>query len=135
MDLRPYQQLALDELRAHWRDNPLLTMPCGAGKTVVAAHVMRGSAARGRNSLFLVHRRELVEQAVARLHALGLDPGIIMAGVRPKLSRIQVASVQTLANRETPEADIVIVDEAHHVTADSWASVLDCYPDSIRLGC
>ena len=134
MNLRPYQQRALDELRAHWRSNPVVALPTGSGKTVLAAHVIRGATARGKNCLFLVHRRELVDQAVSRLRALGLQPGVIMAGVAPTMSRVQVASIQTLARRDSPEADIVIVDEAHHTCAESWSAVLDEYPNALRVG-
>ena len=132
MELRWYQKLALDELRANWKRSPVVVMPCGAGKTVLAAHVIRGAAERGKRSLFVVHRRELVDQAVSRLRALGLNPGVIMAGVPSSFSRIQVASVQTLIKREHVPADIVVFDEGHHLSASTWSSVYDRYQDSFR---
>jgi superfamily II DNA or RNA helicase len=57
------------------------------------------------------------------------------------LFAVQVASVQTLhvrgiktARIEMPPAKLVIVDEAHHVNAESWKAIVDAYPDAYVLG-
>lgn len=138
--LRHYQQQAISDLRGAYRDGaraPLLVMPTGAGKTCVMAEIMRSLAARGRSALVLVHRRELVAQTSCKLDLAGVDHGIIAAGTQPSSAPMQVASVQTLVRRLDSIAvppDLVLVDEAHHATAGSWARVLGHWPGALRLG-
>ena len=141
----------------------LLVLATGGGKTVVASNVVASSVAKSKRVLFVAHRRELIRQTFAKLVRNGLsaaDVGIIMAGVesRPgdlfggeelparddelwtKLARrrptapVQIASVDTLRNRERPAADLVIVDEAHRALAKSYTDLRDAYPKAIHLG-
>lgn len=133
--LRPYQQRALDSLRLAYKRarSVLLVMPCGAGKTTVFVEAARLAKVP---VLILVHRKELIEQASARLSASGIPHGIIKAGYKEDRSqRIQLASVQTLARRAKPPAGLVIIDEAHRCLADSWLALLDQYPQAWILGC
>lgn len=103
-------------------------MPTGSGKTIVAAEIVR---ACDLPTLWLVHRRELVLQAAAALRPCG----IIMAGERTNpAAQIQVASVQTLANRTPPPADLIVIDEAHHTAADTYSSILGHYNGAAWLG-
>jgi superfamily II DNA or RNA helicase len=138
--LRHYQQQAITDLRGAYRDGaraPLLVLPTGGGKTIVMAEIMRSLAARGRSALVLVHRRELVAQTSRKLDLAGVDHGIIAAGTQPSAAPIQVASVQTLVRRLGSIAvppDLVLLDEAHHATAGSWARVLGHWPGALRLG-
>jgi superfamily II DNA or RNA helicase len=138
--LRPYQQQAISDLRAAYRLGaraPLLVLPTGGGKTVCFSAIAQGAAARGRNVLILVHRRELITQASAKLASAGVSHGVIAAGQPAADAQVQVASVQTLARRLaridwTP--DLIVVDEAHHAVAGTWSSVLSHWPDAYRLG-
>ena len=93
------------------------------GKTVVAAKMI---AARGRNTLVLVHRRQLLEQWVARLQAfLDIPPGglgIIHGGKKRPTGIVDVALMQSLIRRGAVSdlvADYghVVVDECHHLSA------------------
>ncbi len=57
MQLRDYQQQAIDNLRAAYRNGaraPLLVGPTGMGKTVIIAAILQGIAARGRSAMVLV---------------------------------------------------------------------------------
>ncbi len=115
-------------VRQHAHERPVLVIPTGGGKTSIAADIIRRATERGRRSVFLVHRRELVDQAVERLAQFGVDAGRILAGHREKRSRaVQVASIPTLVRREHWPADVVIVDECQHAVSDSWRSVLGRY--------
>lgn len=144
MNLRPYQQAALEAVRAAYRQKhraALVVMPTGTGKTVLFAEISR--LAKGP-VLVLAHRQELVEQARAKIAAWCNDVvAVEMAqrrdftrpdGSRPKIA---VASIQTLQKRlhELPRDAfrIVVVDEAHHATADSYRAVLDHF-DAHLLG-
>jgi len=94
-------------------------------------------AARGRSTLVLVHRRQLVEQWTARLgEFLAAGPeviGTIGGGRRKPTGLIDVATVQTLARAELDQATLdryghVVVDECHHVPAVSVERLLGSFP-------
>jgi DNA repair protein RadD len=110
----------------------LAVSPTGSGKTTLFSWCAAGFKAP---VVVLVHRRELATQAAKRLQEFGVDFGYILAEMpRRPAARVQVASVQTLVRRTAPPARLVIVDEAHLSTADSWSKILACYPDALILG-
>ena len=133
---RPYQQAALDGLRASIRrGNKRIVMvaPTGAGKTVCIAAILQSLRGTG---LVLAHREEIIDQTSAKLTAAGVEHGIIKAGRHASVAPIQVASVQTLCRRldAKPPATIVIADECHHVLARTWSAILEAYSDSYLIG-
>jgi len=125
--LQPEQQRAFEDVVAH--DFGVLSAATAFGKTVVAAAAM---AHRGRNTLILVHRRELVAQWTARLRSfLAVEPadiGTIGGGRRKPTGRIDVAVIQSLV-RKGEVSDIIagfghlIVDECHHISAATFEAV------------
>ena len=140
MQLRPYQQQAIADLRMAYRSGahaPLLVAPTGAGKTIILAAITQAAAGRGRRILILVHRRELIRQTSAKLTHAGVVHGIIAAGFVPSDHPVQVASVQTLARRleqQHWQPDLTVIDEAHHAISNTWANVISYWPDSLLLG-
>jgi superfamily II DNA or RNA helicase len=140
--LRPYQAAAVEQLVNALTGKAarmILVAATGSGKTVIGAEVIRKLDER---TLVLAHRREIVMQTSAKLHALDVDHGILMNGFpsRPG-KRVQVASVATLHTRamrsrkiELPEAGLVVVDECHHATAETWRALIAAYPDAAVLG-
>lgn len=136
MQLRPYQAEALRAVReayARKHRSVLVVMPTGTGKTVLFAEIAR--LAKGP-VLVLAHRQELVEQARSKIAAWCDDVVAVEMGERREFTRpdgvrrkIAVASIQTLRRRlaSFPKGafKIVVVDEAHHATADSYRAVLD----------
>jgi DNA repair protein RadD len=140
LTLRDYQARAINDLRTAYRSGvraPLLVLPTGGGKTVVFAAITAGAVERGRRVLILVHRRELIRQASAKLTWAGVQHGVIAAGFEPSDHLVQVASVQTLVRRLeriTWSPDLIVVDEAHHAVVGTWGSVLSHWPDAYRLG-
>lgn len=140
--LRPYQQQAVAQIRGAYQAGcrrALFVLPTGGGKTVVFTHIAERAAMRGSRICILVHRQELVDQASRSLHAIGCNHGIIAAGYRQDLSHtVQVASVQTLARRlhQIPAGffQLLIVDEAHHAVAGTWAKVLEHHQGGHVLG-
>jgi superfamily II DNA or RNA helicase len=140
LTLRDYQSRAIHDLRTAYRSGaraPLLVLPTGGGKTVVFAAITAGAVERGRRVLILVHRRELIRQASAKLTWAGVEHGVIAAGFEPSDHPVQVASVQTLARRlklQTWQPDLIVVDEAHHAVAGTWSQILDHWPHALRLG-
>lgn len=133
--LRDYQLRAIDMVRARAHDRPLLVVGTGAGKTTIAAEIIRRTTERGKRSIFLVHRRELVDQAVDRLAQFGIKAGRILAGHPERRDRlVQVASIPTLLRREHWPADVCFVDEAAHAVSDSWRKIIARYDGSLVIG-
>ena len=143
--LRDYQLQVLDDVDAEWaagRRRVLIQAATGAGKTVIAAEAIRRARRDDKRVLFIAHRRELISQASQKLYAAGIDHGIVQAGFPPRLGEhVQVASIATLHARavrsrvmDLPDADLIVVDEAHHVRAESYRKIIEAYPDAIVIG-
>lgn len=142
--LRPYQVKAVDDVRQQYqagRRAPVLVMPTGAGKTQVAAWIIRAALDRGNRTLFCAGRTELLDQTVSKLNSAGVDSVRLIQASRdvgPKDAEVTVASIQTLTTRRwqdnLPPAELVILDECHHGAATTWARVLNQYPTALRLG-
>jgi len=143
MQLRDYQIEVLDHLRTSLKQGakaPLLVLPTGAGKTVIFSELAKDFVAQDKNVLILVHRRELVKQACEKLDLIDVDYGVIASGFDSNEdSSLQVASVYTLwrriaANKDTFVPDVIIFDEAHHVAAGTWTTIIDKYKTALRVG-
>ena len=133
----PHQEQAIVMLRqalASGSKRPMLMAPTGAGKTVLAASIIDLARAKGRRVIFTVPAIELVDQTAREFYAEGVrDVGVIQADhpMTDPSKPVQIASVQSLQRRFIPEADLVIVDEAHRVfsfvedwmTRDDWLAV------------
>ena len=123
-ELRQPQSNAFDALIAH--DTGVLAATTAFGKTVVAAALI---AHRARNTLILVHRRELLTQWIERLSSfLNIDRkqiGTVGGGRRRPTGIIDVALIQSLVRKGEVD-DLVanygnlIVDECHHLSAASF---------------
>jgi superfamily II DNA or RNA helicase len=154
--LRPYQVEAIENLRNAFRGGAkavVFVLPTGGGKTACAAEVIVSAVAKGKRVLFLAHRKELILQASAKLRQCGVAHGVIQAGVRGDLSKpVQVASVLTLIKRlprllagdpgaialgadpQIQRFDLIVVDECHHLPADSHAQAVRAWPQARLLG-
>lgn len=137
IELRPYQQRAIADVRAAYRRTKrvLLVAPTGFGKTATASALIQWAVAKGRRVVFAVHRREIVRDTLRRLEGAGVPCGLVMAGERPSDAPVQVCSVQTLVARAAaPPADLIVWDEAHHCAADTYREIAAQYPRAWHLG-
>jgi superfamily II DNA or RNA helicase len=140
LTLRDYQTADIERIRDAFRGGakaPLYQLSTGGGKTVVFAHVIKSAVAKGTRTLVLAHRRELIKQASNKLTALGVPHGIIAAGQdRDHDAQVIVASIQTVARRldTLPQFQLIVIDEAHHAVASTWAKLLASQPDARLLG-
>ncbi|HEV7231330.1 MAG TPA: DEAD/DEAH box helicase [Bacteroidia bacterium] len=136
--LRSYQKEGISNIFKCWKDGKrsvLFQMPTGTGKTVLFSEIVRMGFQKKRKILIVVHRIELVEQIIQKLHSKGVEAGRIVAGKTSDYSKIvQVASIQTLSRREHPEANLIIIDECHHAKAEIYKSLWEIYPDAKFLG-
>ena len=126
-ELTPEQEIAATKLLMH--ESGVLAATTAFGKTVVAAKMI---AARDRNTLVLVHRRQLLDQWVARLQTfLDVAPGQIGAvhgGKKKPTGVIDVALVQSLIQNGVVSDLVasyghVVVDECHHVSAVGFEAI------------
>ena len=150
--LRPYQQRAIARTlaaAAAGTQRILISLPTGTGKTFVAVHLV---AAREGRCLWLVHRDELVDQAIETLAEVlpGVAVGVVKAARDETDTQIVVASIQTLSRpkrlarllHKAAELGrpfgVVVCDEAHHSLAESWLAVLyglrGLLPDYVEMG-
>lgn len=155
-ELRDYQLKSVADVRNAFRNGalaPLLVSPTGSGKTVIISHICNQLNNKGRRSLVLAHRQELVTQTSAALADNGIHHSICAANevIRTATkfhlketgrsfyryeSEIMVASIQTFVNRmaDYPPFDFILIDEGHHAVAGTWMKVLNAYPSAKLLG-
>lgn len=146
MEARPYQREAIRAIEGEWDkgvQKTLLVLPTGCGKTIVFCKVAEDRVCAGGRVLILAHRGELLEQAADKLQQVtGLGTALEKAESSSLDSwyRVTVGSVQTLMResrlaRFAPDwFDTIIVDEAHHVLADSYQRILEHFSAAKVLG-
>lgn len=149
--LRDYQQEAKEKIFGQWDsvNNLLYQMPTGTGKTRLFTSIIRDISLAAlyehtrKSILIIAHRTELIEQIDESLNKYRIPHGIIAGAFKDRrdlLLPVQVASIQTIthpSNRqlaETFHADFIIIDEAHHATAQSYTKLWNYYPESKKLG-
>jgi hypothetical protein len=137
MDLRKYQTDAISQLRRSLgtgKKRPVVMAPTGAGKTIIAASIIRMAREKGSKVIFCVPMLSLIDQTVKRFQAHGIWDIGVMQGFHEMTDwtqPVQVCSIQTLMRRKLPEADLVIIDECHVMfkflaewaNYDDWKSV------------
>lgn len=121
----------------------MVQMPTGTGKTVLLSEVVKGEEQRVKNPWvwIVVHRRELVEQIRDTLDSmLRCCPYSTLDTTSPLLSensRIKVMSIQWLSRHYQDMAEkpsLIVIDEAHHAVAKTYAEVMNAYPEARKLG-
>lgn len=141
MQLRPYQQTAIDQIRQAFSEGHkkvLLWMATGGGKTVVFSYILKEMAKKKRPNVMIVRGRQLVDQASQRLIREEVRHGVRMANHWNKdfSATTQICSVDTLTSRGPefyPEADLVVIDEAHMATSPSYKKILEHYEGKFIL--
>ncbi|NVM39108.1 DEAD/DEAH box helicase [Ochrobactrum intermedium] len=134
MLLRPRQKLfverSLSALNTH--TNTLGVAPTGAGKTImlsaVAGKMISGTDAK---AAVLAHRDELTAQnrdKFARVNP-AITTSVVDASDKSWNGHVTFAMVQTLSRSTNltnmPALDLLVIDEAHHATADSYRRIID----------
>jgi len=137
------QQEALDALaktRADGCRAGLVSMATGLGKTWLAAFDSADPAFR--RILFVAHREEILNQAVATFRRIRPNAciGLYMGSERAPDAEILFASIQTLSRNEhlrrfEPRAfDYIVVDEFHHAAAATYRRLIDHFEPRFLLG-
>lgn len=140
LELREYQQEALNslsEMRAKKETIALLYHATGTGKTVTA--VMDAKRCGGR-ALFVAHTMELVNQAFATFETLWDDVSVgkFADSIKDTESHVVCGSIQSVALNldvfRDDDFDYIIIDEAHHASADTYQKVLAYFKPKFILG-
>lgn len=105
--------------------SPCIVSPCGSGKSIMIAEISRKTTANKKRVLFLVHRKELIDQIKNTFKFVGVDTNYV-----------QFAMVQTIVRNldKTLTPDLIITDESHHGLAASYQKIYDYFGDVKRLG-
>lgn len=140
LELREYQQEALSALKT-MRENKetiaLLYHATGTGKTVTAVSDAKRCGGR---VLFVAHTMELVNQAYGTFKNLWSDVtvGKYADSIKEPYEHVVCGSIQSIAlnldsfNEE--DFDYLIIDEAHHASADTYQKVLSFFKPKFILG-
>lgn len=127
MELRDYQIRSIQKIRDAYKNGykrPILRLDCGAGKTITSAWMAIESAQKGNEVLFLVHRKELLDQTYESFKSLNAD-----------MERIKIDMVITVGNHlENYNPNFIIADECNFALSKTWRKVLDHYQNAYVLG-
>ena len=146
LQLRPHQQRTVGLTHAALKENNrvICVAPTGSGKRYLAVWWASEIQKRDKRVLIVTDRRILVGQMRDELKRFGVDYGMLMAGEAPNPdATVQVASIQTLVSRNLkkggwglPEADWIIVDEAHKESSPGGAyhKLFSHYPKAKIVG-
>ena len=128
MELRPYQQEAVEAVYKHLRerdDNPCVVLPTGTGKSLVIAKIV-SDAVKNWNGrvLILAHVKELLEQNFGKIRTFCSDVpmGIFSAGLKSRDTDepVIVAGIQSVYDKacDLGAFDLVLIDEAHLIAPE-----------------
>lgn len=128
MQLRQYQNELVEQTRQAWHSGyraPCIVLGCGGGKSCIVAEIARRTTWNGKRVLFLVHRKELVDQIFRTFVRWGVLMDLCTVGM-----------VQTVTRRlkRMPKPALIITDENHHSLAASYKRIYDFWSDVPRVG-
>ena len=135
IQLRPYQEKAVAAMME--RNQGILVMPPGAGKTVSAIEAV---IRRGQKTLILCHTKDLKSQWQDRFKKFtGIETGLIDDSNFDTDQPIIIGMVQSLNARKLntdflSSFGCVILDECHHAPAFTFERLLNLFPARYRYG-
>lgn len=140
MELREYQQAAITRIVESAKYERILkqviVLATGLGKTVIFSHLPQRVKERGKKTLILAHREELLGQAKKKIEAISptLTVGIEQGenNVEDVMAHdVIVASVPTLGRSGSKRIEkfkptdfgLIVVDECHHATSETYRNI------------
>ena len=131
----------LKKILAAGEKRALLVSATGTGKTFASAFAMRELGFK--RVLFLVHRNQLAKQAkrsYERVFSKSISMGIVGAGQYDYDADYVFATRDTLWREEhlhhykPDDFDCIILDEAHHSSADTYQRIMSYFTPKLWLG-
>lgn len=128
MELRPYQIELINKIKLQLVNNKksiCCVLGCGGGKSVIQGCITANANKKGNRVLFLVHRKELCEQIRNTFTLCSVDWNLTDVGM-----------VQTYTRHidKLKPPNIIITDECHLSTANSYIKIYKAFPDALKLG-
>lgn len=129
------------EMRAQNIDKALLLSSTGTGKSLASAFMLREMGTR--RALFIVHREQIAKQTLKsykRVFGLSRTYGLLSGNSRELGAEFLFATMQMMSKEEirshySPEDfDVIILDECHHVGAESYQKIMQYFKPKFWLG-
>ena len=145
----PFQEEILEKLTTertvHNRNKNLIVAATGTGKTIISAFDYKNFIRENANArlLFVTHRKEILNQAIATYRAVLKDNNfgeLWVDGYKPSDYSAVFASIQSIGKRLSElhltkdYYDYIVIDEVHHISASSYRPVLNTFEPKILLG-
>lgn len=126
-ELRDYQSETIDQVYRSMRQGHqriVVQQPPRTGKTVIMAEIARRTTAKGNRVMFVIHRKEVLAQAIATFKQQGVDMELATMGM-----------VQTLTRRtvKLPTPQLILIDEGHHAASKSYRHIVEAFPSAYVL--
>lgn len=133
------------ERSVHNRNRNLVVAATGTGKTVISAFDYKSFKQNNKSSklLFLAHRKEILSQSLSTYKGILRDNNfgeLWVDGIEPSHFEHVFASIQTLNNRldnlnlSPHYFDYIVIDECHHLTANSYRDIINYFQPKVLLG-
>lgn len=150
-DIKPYPfqseilEKLLVERNIHHRNKNLVVAATGTGKTVISAFDYKRFKNENKSAklLFIAHRKEILEQSLLTFRSVLRDNNfgeLWVDGFVPVSYEYLFASIQTINNRFSELSlskdyfDFIIIDECHHLKANSYRGIIQYFTPKILLG-
>lgn len=129
------------EMRAQHIDRALLLSSTGTGKSLASAFMLREMGTK--RALLVVHREQIAKQTMKsykRVFGSSRTYGLLSGNSREFGSDFLFATMQMMSKEEirshySPEDfDVIILDECHHVGAESYQKIMQYFKPKFWLG-
>lgn len=139
-ELREHQEEALaslNKMREEGKTIALVQGATGSGKSAIGVLDARSI---GKRVLFLAHTKELVEQGVENFEKLWseVSVGRFYENYHETDTQVVCGSIQSIIRNldlfRPDDFDYMIIDECHHASAKSYATILSYFRPSFTLG-
>lgn len=129
--LRDYQKTIIESCRDAFKNGYkklCCVLPCGAGKTAIFCYLAYLNTIKKSSNhvLILLHRKELLKQTIEAFQTFQIS-----------IDHINIAMIQSFKNTLKTGAkpySLIIIDECHHATSNSFKTVLDAYGKTPLIG-
>lgn len=127
LKLRDYQVKTIKQVQQsmlHGHHRIVVQQPPRTGKTVIMAEIARRATTKGNRILWIIHRREVLNQAINTFKQQGVDMNLATMGM-----------VQTLTRHvdRLPTPQLIFVDEGHHALAKSYLRIIKAFSKAYVL--
>lgn len=129
------------EMRGQHIDRALLLSSTGTGKSLASAFMLREMGTK--RALFVVHREQIAKQTMKsykRVFGSSRTYGLMSGNSREfgsdfLFATMQMLSKEDILSRYSPEDfDVIILDECHHVGAESYQKIMRYFKPKFWLG-